>query len=91
MTTDLAWGAGAAVAAMAAGVGAYRRRGWAPVAFAAAALAYLGRAASVGAQVWRQFPDRRALACLPVAAGAAFAAVALWLAWSAVRASARDT
>jgi hypothetical protein len=57
----------------------------------AAALAYLGRAVSVGAQVWQRFPDRRALAFVPVGAGLLFTGVALWLAWGAARASARDT
>jgi hypothetical protein len=56
-TPDLAWGLVAAVVAIAAGYGAHRRRGWAPAAFAAAAVAYLGRAVSVGAQVWQRFPS----------------------------------
>jgi hypothetical protein len=88
---DVAWGLVAAAVAIAAGYGARRRRGWAPAAFAAAALAYLGRAVSVGAQVWQRFPDRRALAFVPVGAGLLFTGVALWLAWGAARASARDT
>jgi hypothetical protein len=89
-TPDLAWGLVAAVLAAAAGYGAHRRRGWAPAAFAAAAVAYLGRAVSVGAQVWQRFPDRRALAFVPVGAGLLFTGVALWLAWGAARAGARD-
>jgi hypothetical protein len=90
-TADLAWGVAAAAAAIAAGSGAYGRRRWAPAAFAAAALAYLGRAVSVGTQVWQRFPDRRALALVPIGAGVLFSAVALWLAWSAARAGARDS
>ena len=90
-TPELAWGIVAAVVAIAAGYGAHRRRGWAPAAFAAAAVAYLGRAVSVGAQVWQRVPERRALAFVPIGAGLLFTGVALWLAWGAVRAGARDT
>jgi hypothetical protein len=89
-TAAVAWGLGAAVVAIAAGYGAYRRRGWAPAAFAASAVAYLGRAVSVGVQVWERLPEHRALALVPAGAGLLFAVVALWLAWGAARAGARD-
>ena len=89
-TSDFAWGLVAGVVAVAAGYGAHRRRGWAPAAFAAAALAYLGRAVSVGLQVRQRFPEQGALALVPIGAGLLFTAVALWLAWAAVRAGASD-
>ena len=86
-----AWGVAAAVASIAAGVGAYRAQRWAPVAFAIAAFGYLGRAASVSVQVWVRVPQARQWAAAPLAAGIIFTAVALWLAWGAARAGERES